>query len=505
MSILLQVGVNMNEWLVNEKNWKNCVPTYRNPTYEQPQQEFTQEEYDTGLRKIDDNTYEQIKDKNNKPLIWQKTTMPPGMKPSDEELAKFEKIMNFSKFAAQKMGYDKSFTPEKQMEQADEMVRKKFPLYAIYGAQTAHEKTEYNNAFNTALKALQEEQTAKKKQHQYYVDMFSKDLMMQSNYKGQDAIVAQAFKEQTGKWPTATELLIFKKEQNPYTSGDASFDKWDQETQNNAIQKYLLDPKETPKFAARDSRSKATFEKASNEYMKNIGLDPGQLKSIQTSYKSLQLTNNKQQNQLSAAANFADNILKQIEYAKEIQNELNRQGIMVINKPLVAYKTRLVGSGAESAYQMLMKEISAEALKLSMGSQASIAQIPEGNRVEWEKVHNVNLPFDEMNRVLDATGNAAKIRINSINNEVNRTLQDIAGLQKLVSPSNTPISRVPTIDRPSQIGVQTGKRDISQGISYLKSAGKNKEAVKSRIKALAAKGWTREELNEIAKQSGWAK
>lgn len=299
-------------------------------------------------------------------------------KPTDQDMALANEIVNFRKFIVDNVygGVD----------------------YGQSNSSNDTQKAEFNNTMKM------------------YTDLFARDLI------------------ERRRGETKENEINVRYGNNPYDPKDQSFTEWDENAKNTAVQTNLLTGKE-PKFASRDSKGKAGFEKYKNEYMNTNGLTAADVAKIQTSYKALDGSIKNQQKQLNAAGNFARNLIKQVEYAETLFQELSRTDARLLNIPARELRTKIAGSGLESAYNMFIKEISAEALKLSMGSQASIAQIPEGNRQEWEKVHDVNLPLAEMRRVLQATKQAATIRIQSIEDELNSSSEQIKELQDLIVPS----------------------------------------------------------------------
>lgn len=345
------------------------------------------------------------------------------------------------------------------MALANEIVNfRKFIVDNVYGGVDYGQSNSANDSqkaeFNNTMKL--------------YTDLFAKDLVERRRAETKD----NEFNIRYGN--------------NPYDPKESSFTEWDDNTKNTAVHTKLLTGKE-PKFASRDSKGKAAFEKYTNEYMNANGLSAADVANIQTSYKALDGSIKKQQTQLNAAGNFARNLIKQVDYAETLFQGLSRTDARLLNVPLRELKTKLAGSGLESAYQMFIKEISAEALKLSMGSQASIAQIPEGNRQEWERVHDINLPLSEMRKVLQATKQAATIRIQSIEDEKNETGNQIKALQDLVSPKEKRTGTAqPTAQNP-------GNRDVSVLGNYIASNA-TKFSQKDLYNKMKAAGWTDEEI-----------
>ena len=76
-----------------------------------------------------------------------------------------------------------------------------------------------------------------------------------------------------------------------------------------------------------------------------------------------------------------------------------------------------------------MKEISVEIFKLSQGSTASVALLPEAGRQEWEAIHDVNLSYKELKKVLVGTRDMANIRLKSVNDEIKATVGNLSNIR----------------------------------------------------------------------------
>jgi hypothetical protein len=157
----------------------------------------------------------------------------------------------------------------------------------------------------------------------------------------------------------------------------------------------------------------------------------------QATFKTLEKSLAFQEKQHGSIGNFVRNINKQVDYAETLFDKLSRTDVRALNMPIRELKTRFVGSGMENIYTMFMKEISAEAAKLSQGSSQSIAQLPEGNREDWEKIHDLNLPFKEAIILLRGTKSAANMRLASVTEERDFTRSEMVKLGKTPADSMT--------------------------------------------------------------------
>lgn len=145
------------------------------------------------------------------------------------------------------------------------------------------------------------------------------------------------------------------------------------------------------------------------------GFDPRGNKAENAAFQATLI---QQEKQRGAVGSFVKNINEQINTVYEIFNYLQRTDARALNLPLRSLKTRLAGSGLENKYDMFMSEISAESSKLSQSAAQSIAQLPEGSREKWEKIHDLNLPIPQMKILLEGTKHMGEIRLKSLDDEI---------------------------------------------------------------------------------------
>lgn len=150
----------------------------------------------------------------------------------------------------------------------------------------------------------------------------------------------------------------------------------------------------------------------------NPEFDPRGTKAANAAY---QATLSQQEKQRGAVGSFVKNIDAQIGAVNDIFKYLQRTDARGLNIPIRELKTRLIGSGLENKYDMFISEISAESSKLSQSAAQSIAQLPEGSRQKWEKIHDLNLPISEMKLLLEGTKDMGKIRLKSLDDEITDT------------------------------------------------------------------------------------
>jgi len=143
---------------------------------------------------------------------------------------------------------------------------------------------------------------------------------------------------------------------------------------------------------------------------------------------------------------FVTNINRQVGKMERISKDIvKRVGVRALDLPKREFITRFIGSGHERVFEAYMKEVSAEIAKLAQGSAASIAQLPEENRKEWEKIHDVNLSFKEILIILQGTREMANIRLGSVQDEIDYTVGRMKNVRagKAVSiPKHKPVSEM---------------------------------------------------------------
>lgn len=159
-------------------------------------------------------------------------------------------------------------------------------------------------------------------------------------------------------------------------------------------------------------------------------------------FKSLTASLQQQQKNRGTMGSFVTNINDQVSKLETMSKDIvKRVGIRALDFPIRSLRTRFIGSGHENVFAAFMKEISAEINKLSQGSTASVAQLPEENRKEWEKIHDVNLSMKELLIVLNGTRDMANIRLSSVDDEIDKTIDLLGDVRKKRTKTTKPKSR----------------------------------------------------------------
>jgi len=151
--------------------------------------------------------------------------------------------------------------------------------------------------------------------------------------------------------------------------------------------------------------------------------------------KSLSSSLVQQQKNRGAMGNFVLNINGQLDKVTEIMNDvIKRVGVRALDLPFRELHTKFKGSGNERVLEAYMKEISVEIFKLSQGSSASVALLPEAGRKEWERIHDFNLSYPQLKIVLEGTKDMANIRLKSVNDEIKNTIKNFENIRELRNP-----------------------------------------------------------------------
>ena len=194
-------------------------------------------------------------------------------------------------------------------------------------------------------------------------------------------------------------------------------------------QQYAADKSALPPFYYRDPASKNDFIKGFAEYQKRQNVTGGSATAKRETIKSFATSLKTQQKNRGMMGSFVGNINKQIGEIERISKDLvERFGVRALDVPRRELVTRAIGSGQENVLKAYLKEVSTEIAKLSQGSAASVQQLPEENRKEWDRIHDVNLSFKELSKVLHATRDMANMRLSSVDEELSRTIDAMEGV-----------------------------------------------------------------------------
>ena len=127
------------------------------------------------------------------------------------------------------------------------------------------------------------------------------------------------------------------------------------------------------------------------------------------------------QKQASSMGSFVNNIEQQIDKVEVLSRDLKTYDTRLLNIPLRTLRGKLAGSALQSKYDLYLAEIESEIGKLATGSTASIAELSATAQQRWEKIHDKNLSIKDMLSLLDETKAAARMRMKSVDDELEKT------------------------------------------------------------------------------------
>jgi hypothetical protein len=237
-------------------------------------------------------------------------------------------------------------------------------------------------------------------------------------------LIEKDLTDKLGRSPTAGEI---RKEEEASKSrvaaagvkaredakSEGGFKDWTPEAKSQAFKYHNISGKPPVSAQGFAGTNRKDYDREYQQWKVDSGLTANDIALMQADYKAGDSSLRNMTKQEYPMKAFVDNINTQVDYAKELFSGLKRFDTRLINLPLRELKTRVVGSGLERKYELFLQEISMEANKLAQGSSASIAQIPEGNRKEWLRIHDINLPLSEILPVLEGTKTMANMRLST--------------------------------------------------------------------------------------------
>ena len=150
-------------------------------------------------------------------------------------------------------------------------------------------------------------------------------------------------------------------------------------------------------------------------------------------YNSLKTSLSQQQKNRGSMGSFVQNINGQVDKVDKISRDIiSRVGVKALDYPMREINMKFVGSGHENVLDAYMTEISAEISKLSQGATASVAQLSDTQQENWKKIHDPSLSLKELIKVLNATREMANIRLKSVDDEIDRTIDKLGNVRQRV-------------------------------------------------------------------------
>lgn len=158
----------------------------------------------------------------------------------------------------------------------------------------------------------------------------------------------------------------------------------------------------------------AELRKASGQSAVGVVANAGDMKALQETIKA-------QEKQVGSMGSFVKNIDKQVSRFEQISKDLSTADGRLLNVPLRALRGRVAGSPLQAKVDMYLTEISSETGKLASGATGSVAELSQGAREKWEKIHDPNLSMKDLVDVLKETRHAGAMRMDSVNEQLAET------------------------------------------------------------------------------------
>ncbi len=126
--------------------------------------------------------------------------------------------------------------------------------------------------------------------------------------------------------------------------------------------------------------------------------------------------------QMAAMGSFVQNMDKQIEEVSRMSEDLFLFDTRILNIPYRFIRQKILGDPDLAQYDMLLKDLARETAKMAGGATQSIAAMSVEEIKEWDKIHDKNLSIKDMLQVLRKTRQVAQIRLDSVRDELDRTM-----------------------------------------------------------------------------------
>jgi hypothetical protein len=223
-------------------------------------------------------------------------------------------------------------------------------------------------------------------------------------------------------------------------------------------------------------------------YLIEQGINPTDVPAIQAGFKSTTATYKTLLQSTKQFSAFEKAMLSNMEYAVGLSSKYGRTSFPSANAVINAIRTH---TGDPQVVE-LGTAIYAAAMEFekirTAGTAITSAELSQHAQEKAEEIINKAQTHKQLQASLQAmkidAGNVMKARRDEL------------------SILESEMKNNPFLSKDVAQTAQPKTRDISTAVTYLKSA-KNREAVKGMIKELNKKGWTREELHNIASQAGY--
>ncbi len=214
------------------------------------------------------------------------------------------------------------------------------------------------------------------------------------------------------------------------------FNSWTPEAKNQAFM-YNLITKEPPvSTRGMMAADRQAYAKGYSQWQVDKGFSPQDIALMQADYKAGNMSLANMAKQEAPMSAFVGNINKQIDKVKQLYDNNDRIGIRLLDKPVRDIKVLAKGSGDEAVKASYLLEISNEIGKLSSGASASVQQLSDSAKEDWKKVHDPNLSFKEIMKIVNATRDQANMRMQSWR----EAKQEVRNALGFIGTTNAPVT-----------------------------------------------------------------
>lgn len=185
--------------------------------------------------------------------------------------------------------------------------------------------------------------------------------------------------------------------------------------------KYAMTGK-MPALGMGNAQMRSKIINAAAAWLKEQGVDPTDVPGLQADVTGEGKSLANQQKIRGMMGGFVRNMDKQIDRVERIHTDIaKRVGVRALDMPIRELRKRFMGSGNEAILEAYMVEISNEIGKLSTGSAASIRELSVDAQERWAKIHDPNLSFNELIKILKETKHMGKLRLQGADEEIQAT------------------------------------------------------------------------------------
>ncbi len=237
-----------------------------------------------------------------------------------------------------------------------------------------------------------------------------------------------------GKTLSQTTIINQREKEKKEAQG---FRSWTPEAKESEFMLHAITGKPPVNAAGLAGNERQIYAKEYAQWKVNKGMTPQMIAAMQADFRAKDASLKNMTKQEAPMNAFVMNINKQISKLEQVFAEADRTGIRAADWTMRQVRTKAKGSGNEAVIASYLMEISSEIGKLSTGASASIQQLGERAREDWNKVHDPNLSWSEISKVLNATRDQANMRMSTWRDAKNVVRGEL-GMMGVEAPVQTP-------------------------------------------------------------------